>query len=195
MNPSIRSIRLHDDEALVAKKVTGLPPEDVDHISSLDIPQRQKALADGLTPWELLASSLCIALLSARLSGDQDGTEKAVNAIGVLVSEALLKGEYCKLRIISQGLVNLQNDKGFIAKRGRRKSNDYALVLIAFFELQKEGITQPSQTEVAERLRLHGCDIPSEQLSKAFGKLELKQLSSDAREAASLAGKRKRGKR
>jgi hypothetical protein len=189
------SQRFEKHTGLSVTAVTGMSPQQMDFEMSLEIPEHHRAIIDGLDKVEFEAAQICHALVISRKTKDHELTQVIASEIGELVARELAKGNFKMPRIISEGLLNLQNGKPFKVKRGPKSSNDYPLVLITFYLLKKEGITQPSQSEVAERLRVHGCEITAPQLSKAFGDLELKQLSSDAREAASTAGKRKRGKR
>ena len=186
--------------------VTGVPPRFVDFDISLNIPDDHRALLEGLTPLEFEAAVLCHVFIVARKLKNEvaqqaarelnnEVAQQTAKMIGDLMAGELAKGNFKLPRIISEGLTNLQNGKPFKGKRGRKPSNVKYFVLLAFYQLKKTGISQPSQSEVVAYLAGLGQVINPDHVSKIFEDLGLRAISSDGREATSQAGKRKRGKR
>jgi hypothetical protein len=117
--------------------------------------------------------------------------ESAV-AIGSIVAKQITKGNNNALNTIGDGLNNLAKGRAFKPKAGRAKSSRQIEVLFAFHDLKRQGIEKPSQVEVKKHLAAQGDPIGKEMLSRIFDELGLKEEASDAREAKSQAGERKR---
>jgi hypothetical protein len=166
----------------------------MDLFESLKIPDYHLSRVASLNEWETRAYEQCEILILARKLKHDDVTKSAAKNIGSIVTEEISKGNYKAPRIISEGLINLQNKKSFKSKSGRKSSGDSMRILIAFYFLKSAGIDQPSQAEVAKQLAEFGVSVTPDRLSKIFDELGLKSMSSDARMAASHAGKRKRRK-
>jgi hypothetical protein len=200
-----------------ACSVMSVEPWFLDFIASLNIPDHHQSNAAHLNEWETRAFEQCELLILAkklkRVKAEKndeadifailinDVEVKAAECIGLIVAGELLKNNYKAPRIITEGLLNLQNNKPFKVKSGRKSSGEWALVLHAFYYLKSSGVDRPSQSEVAARLSKNGVIIKADRLSKIFDALKLTPLSSDARgvrdgsgASQSEAKARKRGK-
>lgn len=189
----------------------------LDFIASLNIPDHHLSNVAHLNEWETRACEQCELLILAKRikrskadkseaadmfeSINNDVIASAAKCIGLIVAEQLLKNNYKAPRIITEGLLNLQNNKPFKVKSGRKSSGESALVLHAFYWLKSSGVDRPSQSEVAASLSKNGVIMKADRLSKIFDALKLTPLSSDARgvrdgsgASHSEAKARKRGK-
>ncbi len=125
-----------------------------------------------------------------------DIIRNAAVAIGSIIANRIIKGDYGALNVIGDGLANLKAGRDFKhkPKAGRAKNNSADIIAdMAFRHLQKEGIESPSQSEVLEFINANTSrPTTKDKLCKSFDRLGLKGKASDAREALSQAGKRKR---
>jgi hypothetical protein len=113
-------------------------------------------------------------------------------AIGSIVEKQVFMGNYNALNIIGDGLSNLAEGRNFKPQAGQKKSGRRLQVVFAFNALKQKGIGNPSQDEVRKFLAAQGDPISKGMISRLFDELGLKDEGSDAREALSQAGKRKR---
>jgi len=175
--------------------VTAIPPQTIEFLLSLKIPDRLWGKMGALNEWESDAATMCTAFIVSKRIQDNEMAEVLARKIGNLLAEELLKGNFKAPRIVSEGLLNIQNKKPFKSRAGRKPSSDKLLVITCFYYLKSTGIGQPSQREVSEYLTRQGHSIKPDHLSKMFDELDLRSLSSDARMATSDAGRRKRQKK
>jgi hypothetical protein len=176
------------------EKAIGVDASLLDFMESLNIPAGVLEQRMGMEGWGLEAFQQCEMLVLARKLNHKVVIEYVSKTIGTILAAELARGNYSAPRIVSEGLLNLQNHKPFKIQSGRKSSGDHLLVLMALHYLKTSGVEKPSQSEVANLLAESGKIIKRPHLSKIFDELGLKAHSSKASEAASAAGKRKRGK-
>lgn len=196
-----------DELMKLALETTRIPQWYYDFAESIALPTDGNSSFTAMKKWEQDANEQCFILLMCnRIAASFDGKESeearaindlarrtAANAIGAIVAEQMLKGNYHVPGVIAEGMFNLEQGKGFKPSAGRQKSSAGLWVLHAFYFLQSEGISAPSQTEVREFLTRHGHSMSKKRVSMFYDDYGLKWKGSDARGARSEAGKRKRG--
>lgn len=196
-----------DELMKLALEAARVPQWYYDFAESIALPTDVKSSFKAMKQWEQDANEQCFILIMCdRIAASFDGKESeearaindvarrtAADAIGAIVAEQMLKGKYHAPGVIAEGMFNLQQGKDFKPLAGRQKSSDGLWVLHAFYFLQSEGISAPSQTEVRKFLTRHGHPMSKERVSRFFDDYDLKWKGSDARGARSEAGKRKRG--
>lgn len=156
------------------------------------------AAAEGLEEWEHEVEMYCSLFLSAkrgRFEGNYEMAEDAAFWIGKIIANQLMEGNLSAPRIVGEALLRVKTGGKFKLHSGRAPSRVRTLVLWAFSILEmSRRIARPSQREVQKFLLEHGLKLTAPHLSKIFDELGLKAHSSKASEAASAAGRRKRGK-
>jgi hypothetical protein len=196
-----------DELMKLALETTRIPQGYYDFADSIALPTDGESSFTAMTKWEQDAEKQCsILLMCNQIAASFDGKESeearaindlarrtAADAIGAIVAEQMLKGFYHVPGVITEGMDYLQQGKGFKPSAGRQKSTAGLLVLHAFYFLQSEGISAPSQTEVRKLLKDSGHSMSKERISRFYDDYGLKWKGSDARGARSEAGKRKRG--
>lgn len=180
-----------------ADEVFGLNTDAANILERLKIPLRLHRIFAGysdLEEWEIRAHQECLMFIHARRAKIQNIEKIAAESIGAIISEQLLKGNFSALRIVSEGLLNLQEKKPFKAHAGRKSALDEPRVVTAFYALKAQGIASPSQAEVQRHLAEFDVKIASSKVSKIFDNLGLKSESSDSRDSRTESWKRRRKK-
>lgn len=147
----------------------------------------------GLKGWEWAVQEWGDIMIVAKALKLPQLAELAAAEVGLIMAARLLKGDFGALRIASAGLLNIKAGKPFKARPGRKESHDSLDVFIAFLYLEQDG-NRPSQAEVKSYLEAQGKRIRRDRISRAFAEHDLKERASDAREAISAAGQRRRRK-
>ncbi len=158
---------------------------------SLKVPDKVRAALAKLDSWEYEVSAHCASIVHAH-KHKRPPPKDAADAIGKIIAEHLLKGNFAAPRVLSAGLLNLLAGKPF-KKSGRQEPSkpEYIQVVVAFYELKShQGLNRPSIAEVRKHLADHGHTFSTDSLSKIFHKLGLAAMAGDAR----TAGIRKRRK-
>lgn len=199
-----RSLEVHEMMAQVAKSA-GFPFRHIYLLAYLDIPAEQHAAEANLEMWEWEIYMACchlIALKKVMVRGDESKRSKlktsykdSIQRVCTIIGHQILKGNFDAPRLVSEGLKNFEMGKSFRLRAGRKRSSDHEIVLTFFHAIKAHTKCEaPSQSEVAKQLARLGVTMKADRLSKIFDELGLKSLASDAREAQSDAGKRKRRK-
>lgn len=119
----------------------------------------------------------------------------AATAIGTILIEELHRGNDKTAEVLAKGLSNLRLERSFWLKPGPPNGGAYLYVAFAYSKLRSQGIDNPSQVEVLEYLEREDIPIDRSEVNDAFQTLGLTDASSDAREALSPAGRRRRKKK
>lgn len=167
--------------------ILGIDPEHVDMIATLGVPTRTWALIYG-EQWLSRVEMWGKVLLYGRKNHDGNAVRCAAAAIGELIAHRLEQGDFSASRIVSEGLIRLQEGKPFLPKKGRRTSQSRLDVVHAFYILRSIGINEPSQKEVRDFLDGLGIKLAADRISKICDELKFDGLMGDSR----TAEKRKR---
>lgn len=119
---------------------------------------------------------------------------KCAEEIGKIIAEQLMANNRRILQIVSDGLLRLAEEKPFHPAIKIPDDTWKAKLTIAltFFYMRHTGVSNPSQTEVRLKLSQEGHRFSKKTISVYFDELGLNQYASDARKAASDAGRRRR---
>lgn len=129
---------------------------------------------------------------SAKLSPER---RIAATAIGTILIEELHRGNNKAAEVLAKGLSNLRLERSFWLKPGKPNEGADVYVAFAYLKLRSQGIDNPSQVEVWDYLKSEDITIDRSEVHDAFKTLGLTDASSDAREALSPAGRRRRKKK
>jgi hypothetical protein len=119
---------------------------------------------------------------------------RSAEEIGKIIAEQLMANNRRILQIVSDGLLRLDEKKSFNPDIKMPDDSWKARLTVAltFFYLRHTGVSNPSQTEVRLKLSQEGHRFSKKTISVYFDELGLNQYASDARKAASDAGRRRR---